>query len=286
MKELYSHKVMTSFYLWFDHMLLSKAQAYSNQTTQLFYTKDDRLDDSFVTYSSPFKQWVADSSVAGAVIPTGVTGNAGLIGRSDGLKFDFDNGRIWLPSGFGTGQTISGGYAVKDFNTYVVSERDNQLIYDGNYQLNSRFMMIPQSGIDPYGYAVPACFLMNTSTENKPFAFGGQQDTKNKMRAIIVTDNIYALDGCISLFRDLTESVIPLVDVKDDQFNEYGDLKSGVYNYDQLAAANAGRYVYLEKVSATKLVSLANAKLSPALRYGIIDFYLSDPRFPKLDISV
>src|SRR3954470_3966139 len=99
MKELYAHKVVNSFYLWFDHQLLTKATAFQNVSGNLFYTQDDRLPDGFVPFASPFKQWVADSSVPGANIPTGIYVNGVMKSRTDGLKFDWDNGRVLLDSG-------------------------------------------------------------------------------------------------------------------------------------------------------------------------------------------
>lgn len=285
MKELYSHKLLESFSLWFDYTLLSKGSAFQNISTPLYYAQDDRVPDGFVTYASPFKQWVADSSVPGAIVPTGISGSAGVIGRSDGAMLDFDNGRVWLPDTMGPDLATSGTYSIKDFNTYVVGSEEQKIIFEGNYQMNSRYgTMAPETGINPYGYAAPACFIMNINSDNKPFAFGGEQDTKNKMRVIIAADSIWHLDGCVSLFRDLTEVAIPLISLKDSPFNEYGDLKSGVYNYAALAQANASRYFFLEKVSAVKLTTAANSKINPNLRFGIIDFYLSDIRFPKLDL--
>ncbi len=284
MNETYSHKILNSFYLWFDHTLLSKVSAFQNFSSPLYYTKDDRVDDNFVTYSSPFKQWVADSSVPGAIIPTGISGNAGFIGRAGGVTLDFENGRVWFNSTSGSNLSLSGSYAVKNLNTYVVAGRDMQMFYDSNYHINSRFGLVPQSGVNPIGYALPACFIMNTVSDNKPFAFGGQQDTKNKMRVVVVSDNIYDLDGCVSLFRDMTESIIPLISIKDDPFNEYGDLKNGGYNYDQLAHANQGRYAFIEKVISVKGVSPSQTKINQNLKFAVLDFYLSEPRFPKLDI--
>ena len=51
--------------LWFDNFLLQKGQAYSNKTGTLFYQEDTRLPGGFQRYSSPYKQWVNDSSVTG-----------------------------------------------------------------------------------------------------------------------------------------------------------------------------------------------------------------------------
>ncbi len=284
MRELYSHKVLTSFATWFDHTLLSSATAFQTVSTPLYYKRDHKLDPAYNPYASPFKQWVYDSSVPGAHVPTGVSGVGGtILNRASGVHFDFDEGRLRVPSGLGLNLPLSGTYSIKDFNIYTILGEDEQMVYEGNYQINSRYNMIPRSGISPYGYAAPACFIMRTTSHNEPFAFGGEQDTKSKMRVIVAADEGFNLDGCLSVFRDITESNIPLLNSVQSPFNEYGDLKSGVYNYNELANA-AERLVFLEKVTSLTFKSNASLKINPNLKFGILDFYLSEPRFPKLDL--
>src|SRR6478736_436654 len=281
MKETYSHKAVQSFALWFEHFLLNKGQAYQNYSGSLYPTDDDRIDqDTYRTWSSPFKQWVYDSSVSGATICNGVYDQSGQRGRNEGIIFDYNNGRIVVTSG-DSGTEFSAAYSIKDINTYVVDTEETKMIFDEAFHINSRYGMIPESGVSPYGYAAPACFIMNPLTENKPWAFGGEQNTTNKFRAIVVSDDKFALDGCVSLFRDLGETIIPIVSLKDDPLNEYGDLKSGSYSYAQLAEDNKDDYMFLEKVTASKITSTQQTKLNPNLKYAIIDFYLSHPRVPK-----
>ena len=82
---------MTSFMLWFDHELLQKGEAYSNQTGFLYYDDDSRLPSPYKAYASPYKQWVNDSSIFGdtnPVIPTSFNG----YDRTDNIIFDFESG--------------------------------------------------------------------------------------------------------------------------------------------------------------------------------------------------
>jgi len=281
MKETYAHKVTTSFYLWFDHTLLSKGEAFTNYTSELYYTPDHRVEGALTPYSSPFKQWVCDSSIPNASIPTIVSGDGVEYGRSEGAIFDFDNGRVMMPAG--TSGAFSGSYAVKDFNVYTVDDNEKTFVLEGNFQINSRYGITPESGVNPYDYALPAAFISSITLDSKPFALGGEQDSKMKFRAIVMTNDKYNLDGCLSVFKDMAESHIALVSASDAPFNEYGDLKSGVYNYETLIA-NPERMLYLEKVAVTKVATDVEQRKNPNLKFGIIDFYLSEPRFPKQDI--
>ena len=93
MKPQYQHELMTSFFLWFDHELLDKGEAYSNKTGTLYAKSDSRLPDSYISVQSDYKQWLNDSSITGEtnpIIPTDFEGS----GRSDDIIFDFENGRI------------------------------------------------------------------------------------------------------------------------------------------------------------------------------------------------
>ncbi len=284
MKEVYSHKILTSFALWFENTLLQKGEAFQNVNTRLYPSVDDRVSDDYTIFASPFRQWVPDSSVSGVVVPSGVTINGTFTSRGSGVIMDFENGRIFLDADtYDDTDVVSGSYGIKDLNVYTVSNEETRMVFEGNYQLNSKYGMIAESGVSPFGYAAPAAFIMNTLSDNKPFAFGGEQDTKNKFRVIVAADNTWLLDGCTSVFRDLTESNIPLLNVSDAPLNEYGDIKSGVYNYRNLANA-ATRLVFLERVTVSKVSNSQELKINPNLKFGIIDFYLSEPRFPKLDL--
>ena len=70
MKPQYLHNVATSFALWLDHHLLDKGEAYSNETGKLHYYSDTRLPSGYKVFGSAYKQWVYDSSITGANVPS------------------------------------------------------------------------------------------------------------------------------------------------------------------------------------------------------------------------
>ena len=111
MKPQFQHELTTSFMLWADNHLLTKADAFTNHTSTFYPNEqDDRLSPNLVSYSSPHKQWVYDSSVEGANIPSGIYHDGIFMDRGDnGLQFDFDNGRAILDSGFGSNNSLVSG---------------------------------------------------------------------------------------------------------------------------------------------------------------------------------
>ena len=201
MIEQFQHKLTTSFFLWFDNFLLEKGEAYTNTTGEFFYYEDSRLDDTYKAYGSPYKQWVTDSSITGATIPTGVFINESFSGRDNGVVLDFDNGRA-LVSGSATGSTITGEFAVKDFSVYLTNDTEDDLIVENKYAVNSRLPSGPLTYIPPYDDVVPAVFLSVADTQNEPFAFGGMQDTVVHAKAVVMAEDTYQLDGVLSIFMD------------------------------------------------------------------------------------
>lgn len=226
MKVAYQHEVTTSFVLWFDHFLLSKGNAYKNLTSQFYYQADSRFPENKI-YASPHKQWVMDSSIDGANIPYGIYNNGAFIPRgTNGLRLDFENGRAILDSTFSSTANITGSFALKDFNVYVTDQNEEDLIIESNLKINSRFFR-ENTGIPPYDQVVPAIFISNEGSRNDPFAFGGEDKTTTYFKAAVIAENLYNLDGVLSIFNDANRTIFSKIDFKDHPMNEFGDLKNG-----------------------------------------------------------
>tara|TARA_Y100000114_G_scaffold152380_1_gene170583 strand:+ start:292 stop:1140 length:849 start_codon:yes stop_codon:yes gene_type:complete len=281
MKPQYKHELMTSFMLWFDHELLQEGEAYSNKTGTLFAQSDSRLPNDFISLQSNYKQWVNDSSITGEenpVIPTDFQGS----GRSDNIIFDFENGRI-IETGtvFSAGDTLTGTFAVKDFNIYLTNETEEDLIIENRFKINSRYGTSEISGLEPYDQVVPAIFLNSEYMRNEGFAFGGEDKTTNIVKAVIVSDNEYQLDGALSIFADSARKVVPKIPFSGHPSTEYGDIKGGSYNYNNLAASYTEIPYYIEDVTVSKFSDRAQNKLPGNLKIGFIDFEVSTNRFPR-----
>jgi len=281
MKPQYQHELMTSFMLWFDHELLQKGEAYSNQTGFLYYDDDSRLPSPYKAYASPYKQWVNDSSIFGEtnpVIPTSFNG----YDRTDDIIFDFENGRIIETGGaFGTDEVLSGTFAVKDFNIYLTNETEEDLILENKFEVNSRYLMNP-SAVKPYDQMVPAIFLNCEFMRNEGFAFGGEDRTTNMIKAVVLAENSYQLDGALSIFADSARKVISKIPFSKHPSTEYNDIKNGSYNYVTLSNTylNSNPY-YIEDVTVSKISQKAQSKIPSDLQIGFIDFEISTNRYPR-----
>jgi len=282
MIEQFQHKATNSFMLWFDNYLLKKGQAYSNKSGSFYYYADDRLDDRFKAFGSPYKQWVNDSSIAGATVPSGVYVGGTFQPRSSSLLLDFNNGRA-LISGAASTASVSGSFAVKDFNIYFTNDGEEDLIVDKKYTPNSRVFSAAASYIEPYDNVVPAIFLSSQSINNAPFSFGGEDTTKIQMKAVVMAENSYQLDGALSIFADSLNEVFPTIPFSGNPTTEYGDIKNGTYSYDSLKNQyNSEPLFFIEDVVTSKLSDKARKSLSNDLFIGFIDFEIHQKRFPRL----
>ena len=228
MKEQFQHKLTTSFFLWFDNFLLNKGEAFSNKTGEFFYYDDPRIDSDYKAYGSPYKQWVTDSSITGATMPTGVYVGGSFSGRNDTVVLDFENGRALL-GGNNTGLAVTGEFAVKDFNVYMTNDTEEDLVVENKYVVNSRLPSGPYTYIQPYDDVVPAVFISSSDASNTPFALGGLQDTKVNMKAVILAEDTYQLDGVLSIFMDSIDECITPIPMTGYPITELGDLKDNSY---------------------------------------------------------
>jgi hypothetical protein len=279
MIEQFQHKLTNSFMLWFDNYLLTKGQAFTNTTGNFYNYTDTRIGSSYKAYGSPYKQWVADSSIAGANIPSGVYVGGSFSGRNDGVILDFDNGRALLETN-SSSLSVTGSFAVKDFNIYYSNETEEDLIVENKYMVNSRIPSISQSYIDPYDQAVPAIFLSLASMDNRGFALGGLQETSVRGNAVVLAENPYQLDGVLSIFADSKDEAFNAIPMTGNPFNEYYDLKDGTYSYTDLKNQYSdGKPFYINDSTTSKLTDKARKSLANDLYVGFIDFDIQQHRY-------
>ena len=285
MKAQFQHNLTTSFFLWFDNFLLTKGEAYSNKTGDFFYYDDPRADSTYTVFGSPYKQWVTDSSITGATMPSGVFVGGSFSGRNTdggtytGVVLDFDNGRV-LASGTPTGATVTGSFAVKDFSLYFTNDTEEDLIVENKYKVNSRLPSASYGYIPPYDDVVPAIFLSAADTQNKPYAFGGLQQTEVLMKAVVLAEDPYQLDGVLSIFLDSVDEVIPNIPFTGYPLTELGDLKGDSYNYTTVKNEfSANTNFYVEAAKTSKLSDRVRKSLANDLYVGFIDFDIQQHRY-------
>ena len=307
MKPQFQHTLVTSFYLWFDNYLQKKGEAYKN-TTGIFYNMtDDRLDSSYNVYSSPYKQFVFDSGLHTGVINSQGTegpivldrisgqrenGNSFEIPRgTSGLKIDYENGRVFftgdnnsnLP---GDSLSLSGQFAVKDFNLYVTNQTEEDLVVE-KFATNNRFGNIQTSGVAPYDQVLPAVFISAESIKNEPLAFGGLDTTRTNVKAVVMTTDLYCLDCVLSMAADAQKRSFAKVNFSDFPVTEFGDIKTATYptgySYNQIEKSNTSEMFHIEEVNVSKLSDRVKKRVNPDIFIGFIDFEIHKYRSPRAE---
>ena len=285
MKPQYHHELMTSFLLWFDHELLQKGEAYSNKTGTLFSKSDSRVPSSWTSLQSNHKQWVNDSSVSGEVNPIIANPNSILNDGSElnrsGYIYDYENGRV-LHTGAGTATDATGTFAVKDFNIYLTNDTEEDLIIENKFTLNSRYGIPTIQGLEPYDQMIPAIFLNCEYMRNEGFAFGGEDKTNNSIKAVVLAENEYQLDGSLSIFADSARKSFAKIPFSSHPSTEYGDVKNDSYSYSSLRDTYLQSNPYfIEDVTVSKLSQKPQSSLPGDIKVGFIDFEVSTVRYPR-----
>lgn len=277
----YIHTLSSSFALWADHVLLKRGLAYVNKTGEFIHYNDDKLPNGWRAWGSPDKQWVTDSSVTGATVPSGVFVNSNFLGRSNGLILDYENGRI-LTSGISPSATITGSYSAKEINVYSSNQDEESLVVEKTQEQSDQKIgtSINTRYLPPYSQKIPAVFVNVQTQENKPFALGGMDKTINKINLVVMTQTPYQLDGVLGLFADTADEIFKEIPFESAPLTEYGDLKSPPYNYETLAA-NSSEYYSIDEVKSSKATDSLRRSLGTQLYIGFVDMEISKPRYPR-----
>jgi hypothetical protein len=282
MKASYITNLMSSFYLWLDHEILTRGEAFINYSGKLYNSPDPNFPNNSI-YGSPFRQWVYDSSVPNANISSGIFVNGNFIDRGvSGLKIDFNKGRAILNSGLNS-NNVTATYSFKEYNIYYTDEREEKLLFEKAYNVTPKVTQVTGA----LGYLdtpYPCIFIKHRMGENVPFAFGGEDSTETMVRCIVLASNSFSLDGLISILSDSARKVFPVLNPDDFPFNYFGDFKlSNNFNYINLCKNQpSNSLVYIDKVTVSKLDEIDNAKINKKCVAALVDFELSDLRYPRV----
>ena len=288
MNAQYDNVVMSSFLLWFDHTLLNKGAAFTN-TSSFFYDVAS-LYNGYYTYGSPFRQFVTDESIKnihGADIINSVFLNNSVTARgiSNFQAINYDMGQVYFSSPVTNAKTtLSGDYAVKDFNVYITNDLEEKLLFETQFKVRNT-ADTTATGLPPSTMTYPAIFIKNNGSKNEPIAFGGQDQTETDLRAIILSDDQYKIDAVGSIFRDKVRSFVPLIPAANMPFNTLGDFTNNQqYNYTGLVDDYSKTGVFIDNVYTSKVGGVTytqKTNINPDVFSMIIDFEISDIRTPR-----
>lgn len=277
----FDHKLVSSFITYLDHEILEQGNAFKNQVVTLYRDNSSKLANTTI-FSSPYKQWVSDSGISGAVVPSGISGAGAFIGRgTSGLALDFNGSRA-IFTGSVNLQSVSGTFSIKDINIKYTTKNEEDLLFGTKLVKNNPISPQTMTGLAERQETFPCIFVNYSPGKNVPFAMGGEDNTTVKFTAVVVADSPYLLDGTCSILRDLSKTSFALLEPSDLPFNVSGDFKSGSYNYSDVCSTKDGRdLIFINDVNAAKLSANQNSEINPDVFVALVDFDVVASRFPR-----
>ena len=286
MKAQFDQKLISSFYLWFENKLLeSDVAAYQTGLANTYqYVDAFDVPAGFYAYQGRYRQLVAENDVS--VPNTGIfVGGNFVSGGQANVYTDYNNGRIVFPASSGKALTVTSVSTIKEVNTYLTNDNEEQVLLESDFIVDGNTIpKLSQSTkkLDEKTYFLPACFIFPANSDNKEFSFGGEEDTKTRVRVMVLAKENFVLDAVLSVFRDKARSCVPIIDFDDFPYGAFFSLKSYPYQYSTLAAA-ATENSFIQKVNASRVNNSSNReKQDKKFLIGFLDFDLSTLRFPRL----
>jgi len=278
MKVQLDNILMSSMIMWMDNILLSKGEAYKNFNSKFYPITN--IYSGFYTYGLPFKQVVSDISISGATLLSGVYVNNSFItvGQSGLTGINPNQGQVYFTTNQNN-NTLSGNYAVKDFNIYLTNQPEEELLFETEYKTRPRTTQTA-TGLAIESITYPCIFLKNNGGTNEPFALGGMDNTIMEVRAVVLADNMFNLDAACSILKDTARRYVPLI--KNPPFNNFGALNSGYFNYNSLTSGIdlSNDAFYIMEVNISKIFANFNPRNTQVFP-AFVDFTISNIRYPR-----
>lgn len=280
MKPQLDNQLLSSYILFLDNFICSEGEAISNVGSR-FYKSNSVFkgpSGNFVTYALPYTQLVVDSSISGSNVMTGVYVNNNLISKNiSGLhEIDHQNGRLYFSGDVGT--NVSGNFSIKDFNIYITSKTEDTMLFESKFQNKNKTPINP-TGLATNEVVYPAIYVKMGQSVNDPYAFGGMDETKFRLRGVILADTEFKLNSVQSLIRDTARRYVPKIESYEMPFNTMGGLVSG-FNYTGLAATkDVSTSFFIKNVSTNQF--LGNLELPVPIYLGFFDTEICQYRYPR-----
>ena len=285
MKVQFDHLVLSSFYLWFDDQIVNEIEAVTTGVYQNFTYSALGTDvpSNLVAYYGPDRQLVGN----GDTVPTGVYVNGVFTPQgTNNLMIDFDQGRVLMDSSQGTTLNVSGDFDRKDVNVYITNQTEEELLINSDFILSSDgdSWLQDSDKLGQDNYTIPAAFLSYNSSNNNPYAFGGEDNTLSNIRVVLIAEDNYTLDGLLSFCRDKVRTCVTMFSYDDFPFGEFFHIKNPPYSYTDLVASKPNnRKAFIQRVQVSKLSDRSSLGLTKDLLIGFADFELSNIRYPRIN---
>ncbi len=264
----WENKLMSSFLLFLDNKVCSQGQAYTNLVNQTIYPISSNYshfiyaphsgtdpNKEIYAYALPFKQIIIDESISGANICKGVTRDGAYTTPgfpNNPLNCILHHKGQFLFLEDQSAYTMTVDCAVKDYNIYISSKFEEDLLINTKYQTNPRINQT-LAGLSDNTETYPAIFLKNMGGSNDPLALGSRtQNVKTKIRAVVMSDSAFSLDALCNILKNTKDLEIPILESNNLPFNSIGGYTGVIYDY-SIESATSTEKAWIWNVNVTRL---------------------------------
>jgi hypothetical protein len=285
--------VINSFIYWLDHTILKKGEAFTNvyslEPTLKIESRYRFEGTPFIYNGAPLKGWVWDTSIPNAVIVSGIyptTGGFLPFGSDECVFAGFHHGAIYsivpMPISY-----ID--VAVKDFNIQYTSKSEQDIIFNTKYVPSAKYGSLEDApGLKEDSTTIPCIFVKLVSSNNQPFAFGGQDVTTFNIRAIVLSNTAFKLDAVCGILRDTVRTFVPYFDysILPSLQNPFVE-DTQAFNYEQLASTQAdNEFLFISNVAISRynsssVIITEAQQLNPGVFPALVDFDIQAVRSPR-----
>lgn len=284
MNSQYDHNLISSFYLWLDDFLVNKNNCSFTGINQIFeYYEANDIPSNMNAYYSQSNQFSCGHEAAkdffykdGNIIYQDVF-------SENKVLIDNNNSRILIDKQISEENFVySGNFIEKEINLYISDQTEEDIIINTNFIIESGQSYLEYvDQVSKKMYKTPCVFIINDSSYNKGFAFGGTKETTSYIKSVIFASNLWQLNGILSIFRDASEKHVNLINNDDFPYGEFWHCKSGIFNYSEYSESKKIDKVFIKKADVYKLKDAAGGfkqKVAKNLYIGLSDFEISSIR--------
>lgn len=285
----FENKLVSSFFLYIDHQVLTKGQAYSVQPVNFNKSADEFQVNgtNYYSFSCPFEQLVSDASILTGAF-TGISINSGAtinLGQSGFYGINYDEGQIFFTGTNYSGATISATGCIKDFNVYLNNQTEEELLFETKFELRPKTtdqVATTSSFLPPKAVTYPAIFIRLESADGEDFAFGGIDKMISNFRCLVLAESNYSLDACCSILKDLRKTDFSIIDPATLPFSTFGAITGSAYNYNTQVATQTDKALIWDVAVSKISFSDTRIKLTnPQVCSALVDFEVYTFRNPR-----
>lgn len=259
----------SSLLLFIQHEVLRQGWAYSNQSS-LFYPDTNEIQGLY-TYTSPYRPLVNDVSISGANVMSGVfvNGNFTTIGSSGLYCINHSQGSVTFTAP--VNGTISGNFAVAEYNSWISDSSDYHTIFTTKYSSNPQYAEVA-TGLQVEEKTFPAIILVPKVQELLPLCFGGLDNNSLRVRCIVITDSAFSRVAVMNILKNLKLKQLPLV--LSTPFDYLGNATgTQPYNYTGLPF-NTSQVPLIMSAKAAQIPE-SDSFLDATKQFGMVDMEIS-----------